>query len=656
MKWPFTRTEKDALKETTRLVATPPRPRPASNLGVPEDLRKTQALTVKDTIPAVELQSETLIPVRFESVRSQVSPKLFTSESETDLAELTIQIPAGLIVPQLTSGRIKVDWVDLVPLIPTNLLRHPAPPGVDQPAVILPMGEIVAAIPPEAFTVRGDAPANLNSEEFEDLPQLFDDAFFREQSSAPAPTAPAVPAAEPPPPPPPAPVSQAVKPVQKHWASTESIFVKLRNLVAGMPDAVFACPRSELWQKADPNIEIALPIAPLMSKLGSARLTLPLATVISALPPDLFVSPLPDLEGQEVALPLHEVVRQLPPSLFSIQGKDKTEPTAEALDTDISDPFREKTPAAATAAIEPPPTAEPIAAAAESPAPIAETAPAPAVTVQPEPAPVDDAMLADDNFAIFAETPAAADPVEPAPPLSETQPVSLPAEPVVEPLVAETTPAMESVAATPPEPVPQPANDFLINLNRCSFEELQQVDGVGPALAKRIVDYRAAHGQFRSVYELRNVPGVGRKTFQALAGVPLRRLNRLLGIEHDQELSLTEIARLICAIPGVDGCVLVSAEGLPLTGHLPPSFDQERFSVFAPQLFKRVSRYTRELSVGNVNHLTVFTEEQPVSIYRAGTIYLVVVHHPDRFSKALLRRCGNISTELARLCRQRVGL
>ena len=77
-------------------------------------------------------------------------------------------------------------------------------------------------------------------------------------------------------------------------------------------------------------------------------------------------------------------------------------------------------------------------------------------------------------------------------------------------------------------------------------------------------------------------------------------------------------------------------------------------NVFAPQLFKKVGRYARELKVGSIRRFTIFTDTQPISIFRAGDVYLIVIHDAFRFSKALLRRCERISQEIARLSSQRV--
>ncbi len=53
-------------------------------------------------------------------------------------------------------------------------------------------------------------------------------------------------------------------------------------------------------------------------------------------------------------------------------------------------------------------------------------------------------------------------------------------------------------------------NDMIrVNINEADEEELDQIPGIGPALAKRIVEYRQENGPFESKEELRAVNGIG---------------------------------------------------------------------------------------------------------------------------------------------------
>jgi competence protein ComEA len=72
--------------------------------------------------------------------------------------------------------------------------------------------------------------------------------------------------------------------------------------------------------------------------------------------------------------------------------------------------------------------------------------------------------------------------------------------------------AAASGAGSAPGAVPaQP-----VSLSSATAEQLDTLDGIGPTLAARIVQYRDAHGGFRSVEELRQVSGIGDKRFAAL--------------------------------------------------------------------------------------------------------------------------------------------
>lgn len=61
--------------------------------------------------------------------------------------------------------------------------------------------------------------------------------------------------------------------------------------------------------------------------------------------------------------------------------------------------------------------------------------------------------------------------------------------------------------AGPPAPV---------SLNTATVDQFDTLPGVGPVLAQHIIDYRAQHGGFRSVDELREVNGIGERRFADL--------------------------------------------------------------------------------------------------------------------------------------------
>lgn len=62
------------------------------------------------------------------------------------------------------------------------------------------------------------------------------------------------------------------------------------------------------------------------------------------------------------------------------------------------------------------------------------------------------------------------------------------------------------------------AGGGLVNINTATSEQLQTVKGIGPATARKIIEYRDAHGPYASVDELLNVDGIGAKTVQNLRG------------------------------------------------------------------------------------------------------------------------------------------
>lgn len=73
--------------------------------------------------------------------------------------------------------------------------------------------------------------------------------------------------------------------------------------------------------------------------------------------------------------------------------------------------------------------------------------------------------------------------------------------------------------AVPNEDQPQQSvkdKPALLNINTASAKELETLSGIGPQMAKRIIQYREEHGNFTSVDALTEVKGLGEKTLEKL--------------------------------------------------------------------------------------------------------------------------------------------
>jgi competence protein ComEA len=88
------------------------------------------------------------------------------------------------------------------------------------------------------------------------------------------------------------------------------------------------------------------------------------------------------------------------------------------------------------------------------------------------------------------------------------------------PVSAATPDDGQAAAAQKAPKAPRTAKKALpsgkININTASVEELQKLPKVGPAMAKKIVEYRTSAKSFKTVDELRNVKGIGPKIFEQI--------------------------------------------------------------------------------------------------------------------------------------------
>lgn len=92
-------------------------------------------------------------------------------------------------------------------------------------------------------------------------------------------------------------------------------------------------------------------------------------------------------------------------------------------------------------------------------------------------------------------------------------------EKVYIPVKGETAPLVSGISGQQALPTGDAATagaSAKVNLNTATSEELQTLNGVGPATAEKILDYRTANGGFKKIEDLKNVNGIGDKTFEKL--------------------------------------------------------------------------------------------------------------------------------------------
>ena len=107
---------------------------------------------------------------------------------------------------------------------------------------------------------------------------------------------------------------------------------------------------------------------------------------------------------------------------------------------------------------------------------------------------------------------------KPEPSTAKPAPATEPADDEAEDLPESRLVDLEPTPApSDPEPEPEQPLRVRIRVNVASAAELELLPGVGPVIARRIAEDRAANGYYRSLMDLQRVKGIGPKTAAKLA-------------------------------------------------------------------------------------------------------------------------------------------
>ena len=56
----------------------------------------------------------------------------------------------------------------------------------------------------------------------------------------------------------------------------------------------------------------------------------------------------------------------------------------------------------------------------------------------------------------------------------------------------------------------------VVNINNATQEQLEELPGIGPSIASRIVEYRTKNGKFKTVEDIKNVTGIGDSKYEKI--------------------------------------------------------------------------------------------------------------------------------------------
>ncbi len=192
-----------------------------------------------------------------------------------------------------------------------------------------------------------------------------------------------------------------------------------------------------------------------------------------------------------------------------------------------------------------------------------------------------------------------------------------------------------------------------VDLNTATVEQLVSLDGISIGLARDIIEHRNQIGSFSSVFDLAQVPGVGRKRFKRITGMAYSRtgthrrdkLARLLDLPVEKTSHLPSVAEAIGAKPGLQGCVISDKDGL-LLAESGIADESRTISAIVPRMLGQVRENMAELDADKVDTASISMRGHLLTIVDSGDVYLSVLHESNRLTSGMLKLVQRLAREL----------
>jgi predicted regulator of Ras-like GTPase activity (Roadblock/LC7/MglB family) len=131
------------------------------------------------------------------------------------------------------------------------------------------------------------------------------------------------------------------------------------------------------------------------------------------------------------------------------------------------------------------------------------------------------------------------------------------------------------------------------------------------------------------------------------ASKPLARsLAELFNDPDKRSWTPNDIVHRTAQLPGVAGALIALQDGLLVAACMPPTARTETIAAFVPQIFGRMSQYTRELQLGDTRGVSFTVESGTLQVFNAGIIYFAAMSKPG--AQLPIPELQLIATELSR--------
>jgi len=107
-----------------------------------------------------------------------------------------------------------------------------------------------------------------------------------------------------------------------------------------------------------------------------------------------------------------------------------------------------------------------------------------------------------------------------------------------------------------------------------------------------------------------------------------RSLAELFNEPDKRSWTPNDIVNRTSSLPGVAGALIALQDGLLVAACMPPNARTETIAAFVPQIFGRMSQYTRELQLGEASAVSCTVDSGTLQVFSAGIIYFAALGKP----------------------------